>query len=395
MTRLTDDDLNPECRRSKMVDAFETHYGAKPQLGARSPGRVDLMGSHTDYNEGFVLTLPIDRDTWMMASPLAEKVELYSLNLDTSCQYSLLSQEKVSGWGVYIQAVTKILQEAGYPVAGFQGVVHGTVPIGSGLSSSASIEATVATLLEQLCGFSLTGLEKAKLCQKAENQWVGVNCGILDQYSSILGKEGEAISLDCRSLTHEQVSVPDHWSLVICNTCAPRQLSGSEYGERRAQCEEGAAFFARVDSSIQTLRDVPLELFHEHRSKLDTNVQKRAQFIIEENARVFALATALKSNDANAVEEICEASFVGARDLFEISVPAMQAMFDSMNEAPGRVGCRQAGAGFGGCMVALVEAQQVDAFCEHVSKTYHESSGIAPEVYAVQTAAGAGTLKIS
>ena len=363
-----------------------------------APGRVDLMGSHTDYNEGCVLTLPIDRDTWIIASPRQDdQVQLVSLNVDSTCEFCLDSTppKTVEGWGRYVQGVALVLQEAGYPVHGFQGIVHGTVPISSGLSSSASLEAAVATLMERLGGFSLGGVEKAKLCQQAENNWVGVNCGILDQYSSILGEEGEALLLDCRTLTHEYAEIPCDLNAVICNTCAPRQLSGSEYGDRRSQCESGAAFFAKQDPGIKTLRDVPLSLFERHQQQLPQDVRRRSHFIIEENARVFEMADALRANDRAAILRITADSFAGARDLFEISVPAMQAMFDAMDAAPGRVGCRQAGAGFGGCMIALVEAEQVDAFCESVTENYRQATGIQPEVYAIQTAAGAGPLELA
>ena len=201
--------------------------------------------------------------------------------------------------------------------------------------------------------------------------------------------------LDCRSLTHQYASIPQDLAPVICNTCAPRQLSDSEYGLRREQCEEAAAFFATIDSSIASLRDISLELFNQHRCQLSEVAEKRAQYVIEENLRVAELAGALQAADREQIGKLMADSFYGARDLYEISVPAMQSMFDTMSQGPGCVGCRQAGAGFGGCMIALVDVEQVKAFEDHVSQAYQKSTGIRPEIYPVQTAAGAGAIPIT
>ena len=384
---------SPESRRQQMADAFYAQYQQQPEVGVRAPGRVDLMGSHTDYNEGSVLTLPIDRDTWILARANDQRLaELHSLNLDSSCSFSLDGSEPVSGWGRYVQAVLEQLRAADCPLIGFQAVVHGTVPIGSGLSSSASLEAATATLAEQIGKFSLGKLEKASLCQRAENEGVGVNCGILDQYSSILGEAGRAIQLDCRSLTHETAPLSDELTPVICDTRAPRQLTGSEYGARRRQCEEAAAFFASLDRRYRTLRDVPADVFEDHQQDLSPDVRKRARFIIEEQARVGQLAEALAADDRRAIGTLMADSFTGARDLFEISVSQMQAMFDAMRVAPGVVGCRQAGAGFGGCMIALVDSEHTLTFVDAVQHAYQAATDIEPEIYAVRASAGAGAL---
>ena len=387
-------------RWQRLESVFRERFAREPEIGARAPGRVDLMGSHTDYNEGYVMTLPIDRDTWILAAARDDgQVNVHSLNDPECCSFGIADtaagQDQaapIQGWGKYVQAVAITLGRCGYRFPGFDAVVHGTVPIGSGLSSSASLEAAVATILEQAGGFHLTPLEKAKLCQRAENEWVGVNCGILDQYSSILGRAGMALLLDCRSLTHESAKLPDDIRPVICNTCAPRQLTGSEYGQRRDQCESGAEFFSQIDSSIRTLRDVPFEMFAKHVERLPEKVRMRCQFIIEENARVSELAKALNENDRPGIARLTSDSYFGARDLFEISVPAMQMMFDAMVNAPGCVGCRQAGAGFGGCMIALVETDSLQEFEGFVTSKYLGDSGIHPEIHIVSTADGAGRL---
>jgi galactokinase len=356
---------------------------------------VDLMGSHTDYNEGFVMTLPINREMWILARPRDDgRVRMFSLNMESEICFDAKNPEsgKLKDWGVYVQGVVVELHKAGYPLTGCDAVVHGTVPLSSGLSSSAALEAAVASLFEQLGAFTLDPVDKAKLTQKAENNWVGVNCGILDQYSSILGERHKTLVLDCRSLTHRYADVPQDLQIVICNTNAPRNLSGSEYGDRRAQCEQGTAYFADRDPSVKALRDVTLERFEEHEAELPELVARRSRFIIEENARVGQLAEALERDNRNDIESAMAASFAGCRDLFEISIPAMEAMFDAMHTGPGVVGCRQTGAGFGGCMVAIVEKAYVKEFCDHTAEAYQPSTGLSPEIYPIRTADGAGVL---
>lgn len=396
MKTLSFDLIKKSKRRKKMTAAFTALYGAEPELGVRAPGRVDLMGSHTDYNDGFVLTLPINREIWILARPRKDgKVRMASLNLDSGFEFNVNASklEVKEEWGRYAQGVALELKSAGYPVTGCDALVHGTVPLASGLSSSAALEAACATLFESLGGFTLDKVEKALLTQRAENRWVGVNCGILDQYSSILGEKHKALMLDCRNLTHHYADIPKEIRVVICNTRVPRQLSGSEYGDRRAQCEDAVAYFASLDPSLKALRDVPPSLFEQHETALPELTARRARFVIEENSRVFALAKALEQNNRPAIAYMMEASFIGARDLFEISVPAMQAMMDAMGAAPGCVGCRQAGAGFGGCMVALVEADQLDEFCLATARSYENATGLTPEIYPIRTAPGAGKLK--
>jgi hypothetical protein len=226
-----------------------------PQLWARAPGRVDLMGSHTDYNLGFVLTLPIGRDTWIAARRRDDGiVRVHSMNLDASDEFRLDAIEPVSEsrWRNYVRGVAAILQNEGLALTGCDAIIHSTVPVAAGLSSSAALECALATLFSGLGGWSLTGERKALLCQKAENEFVGVKCGILDQYSSCLGRRGCALLLDCRDLSTRAVRIADGIRVVVCNTMSPRRLSGGEYAQRRAECEQGAAAlggerFARCD----------------------------------------------------------------------------------------------------------------------------------------------------
>jgi galactokinase len=384
-----------ERRKAEIRQAFQVRFGDEPALWVRAPGRVDLMGSHTDYNQGHVLTLSIDRDTWIAARPRpGPHINITSLNLDQSCRFEASDplKKRSQGWGIYVQGVAHVLREEGFPIRGLDAVVHGTVPISSGLSSSASLEAAAATLFEQLGGFEIEPVRKAKLCQRAENEVVEVNCGILDQYSVILGQRDAAMLLDCRHLLHQYARFPQDLRLVICNTCAPRRLANSAYSDRRAACEQAARVLATYDSRVKALRDVSLKLFEDHQHALDPTVAKRCRFIIEENERVRELAAALSQSDRGAIGVLTAASFAGARDLFEISIPPMLSMIDAMLSAPGAIGARQAGAGFGGCMVAFVEAGHVEDFVAATGHSYAEAAGIAPEIYPVYAAVGAGLL---
>ena len=381
---------SPASRRDEIARVFEQQFGAAPTLWVRAPGRVDLMGSHTDYNLGCVLTLPIGLDTWMAVCPRGDRaVRLFSVNLQAGNGFDLGSIERLPGraWCNYVRGVATILEAEALDLKGFDAVVHSTVPMSSGLSSSAALECASATAFEALGGWKLDPVKKALLCQRAENHFVGVNCGILDQYTSCVGQEGCALLLDCRDLSSRPVKLADGIQVVICDTKFKRELAGSEYGQRRAQCEEGARRLG-----VKALREVSVADFSAREQELPTEVAKRCRFIVEENARVLELAKALAAFDRAAIRQLTADSFRGACELYEIGVPAMQTMMDAMVAAPGVIGARQAGAGFGGCMVAFVEAADVSAFAASVSAMYSRATGTQPEVRAVEAAAGAGVI---
>ena len=382
-------------RRKRVTEAFEAAYGDRPTLWVRAPGRVDLMGSHTDYNQGFVLTLPIRRDTWIAARPRPDQiVRIRSLNLGGESCFELhtIERDEEHRWANYVRGVAFVLQREGLPLVGFDGLVHSTVPLSSGLSSSAALEVATAVLFRALGGWEIEPLRLAILCQRAENEFVGMNCGILDQYTSLLGQEGYALLLDCRALTHRPIPLPQELSVVICDTRARRELTGSEYGQRRAQCEEGVRILSGFLPGVRALRDVSREQFLRYEAQLPPVVARRCRFVIEENERVLRLAEALGTHDRGQIRELMVASYQGARDLYEIGSPEMAAMIEAMESAPGVVGARQAGAGFGGCMVALVEPAQVPAFAEAVRRQYRAITGIEPEIYPEGAGAGAGLL---
>ena len=387
--------MNEQERRALMAGEFAARFTGAPTVWVQSPGRVDLMGSHTDYNLGYVLTMTINRTTWIAARPRDDRqVIVHSLNVDGQAVFSLddISFDAAAPWSNYVRGVAAVFQAEGYPSRGFEGLVHSTIPISSGLSSSAALEVAAATLFRVLCGWEIDPVRLALLCQRAENSFVGVNCGILDQYTVAMGRADHALVLDCRDLTSRASLIAPGIQVVICDTCTRRELAGSEYAQRRAQCEEGAARLAQFYPGVKALRDVTPVQLDAHRADLPDVVMRRCRFIVEESQRVLDMADALSRGDRAAIGRLAADSFVGARDLYEITSPEMLAMMDAMRGGPGIVGARQAGAGFGGCMVAFVERAQVDAFARHVEQAYRSATGIAPQVYAVQAVERAGPL---
>jgi len=382
-------------RKDLVSQKFAEIYGFQPDTWVQAPGRVDLMGSHTDYNEGFVLTEAIDRNTWIAARPRQDgRVQVCSLNTPGCSNFELahITRDEIHPWTNYLRGVAAILQQEGYPLMGFDGLVHSTIPFGSGLSSSAALEVATAMLFQTLGGLDIAPVKMARLCQRAENEFVGMNCGILDQYSSAMGKAGSVLLLDCRSTTHETRPIAPGVQVMICDTRAPRALTGSEYPERRAQCERGARLLASFYPEIKTLRDATLEQLQAHRADLDPIVYKRCHFIIQENQRVLDVTEALAAGQHAEAGRLALESFQGARDLYEIVSAEIAAMMEAIMSAPGALGTRGAGAGFGGCMVAFVADGQVEAFAEHVGQRYRASTGISPQVYPGRAADGAGVL---
>jgi len=380
-------------RKALIATKFAERFGADPVIWTRAPGRVDLMGSHTDYNMGYVMTMTIDRDTWIAARPRPDgRVVVYSLNLDGGGEFDLgaIERDTISPWTDYVRGVALFLEEAGHRLTGFDGLIHSTVPFASGLSSSAAIEMAAGVAFQAVGGFQIDPVQMALIGQRAENRFVGVNSGILDQYSSAMGRAGSALLLDCRHLTSRVAPIPAGIRVMICDTRAERKLTGSEYGERRAQCEEGVRLLQHWHPEITALRDVSLAQFAAHAADLPDVVARRCRFIIEENQRVLDLAEALPTGEPGRLFELLSASYVGARDLYEIGAPAMSAMMAAMLSAPGVIGARQAGAGFGGCMVALVREADVAGFAAHVEHDYARRTGIQAGAYAVTASPGAG-----
>ena len=385
-------------RKILLNSNFVKIFAHSPTIWTRAPGRVDLMGSHTDYNQGFVLTQAIDRDTWIAAHPREDnRVIVHSLNVDGSAEFTLnqkIEYDTQFPWSNYVRGVADILRQEGYTLTGFDGLIHSTVPVGSGLSSSAALEVAVAMLFNSLGDLKLEPVQIALLCQRAENEFVGMNCGILDQYTSMMGAADSVLLLDSRDNSSQIIKIADGIQIVICDTQAKRELTGSEYPERRAQCEQGTRILAKFYPGVTALRDVTLPMFEAHSSDLSPVVAKRCRFVIDENQRVIDIAEAISEGDLGKIGSLSAQSYAGARDLYEISSPEMGKMMAAMLSAPGVISARQTGAGFGGCMAAFVEDNKIADFAEHVISHYQTNTGIQPKVYPVQAAPGAGLLDL-
>jgi galactokinase len=387
--------MDVQARKDLVSSQFDERFGGPPMLWSQAPGRVDLMGSHTDYNLGYVVTQAIDRNTWIAARPRDDnQVVIQSLDLPGQGEVDLgrIDYDTAVPWTNYVRGVASVLQQEGHLLRGFDGLIHSTIPFGSGLSSSAALEVATAVLFDTLADLNIDPVQMAILCQRAENEFVGMNCGILDQYSSAMGQAGSVLLLDCRDLSSQTKPLATGIRVVVCDTRAKRELTGSEYPERRAQCEEGTRILAGFYRDIRALRDVDLEQLESHRADLPGVVYRRCRFIIEENQRVLDIADALAWGDREKISALSIASYTGARDLYEISCAEMEMMMAAMLSAPGVIGARQAGAGFGGCMVACVEQGLVEAFGRHVQEHYQASSGLKSHVYPVLAAPGAALL---
>ena len=371
-----------------LEQSFSTYFNAKPEFIVRAPGRVNLIGEHTDYNDGFVLPMAIDRAFWIALTPRADsQVRVRSLDLEVDSAFDLHSLAKGEGWLEYIKGVANELQKAGYKLSGFDAVTTGDVPRAAGLSSSAAVELATARAFAAVSGFAWDAAQMAKISQKAENQWVGVNCGIMDQMASAASKEGFALFLDCRTLEFQHAPLPENTSVVILDTSTRRGLVDSAYNERRSQCEEAARWFG-----VKALRDVSVDEF-EKSSGLSEIVMKRARHIITENARVLEAVKVMKAGNVKRLGELFNASHTSLRDDFEVTNKALDQIVECAQEQPSCYGARMTGAGFGGCAVALVQEENAQEFTNAVSAAYKQRSGLDASVYVCKASEGASLVK--
>jgi galactokinase len=370
--------------QQRVTREFERHFGAPPVLVVRAPGRVNLIGEHTDYNDGFVLPMAIDRAVWIAARPRGDqRVLCHSLDFDQAVEFSLegirrasLRTRRRTGWGEYLRGVAWALQEAGYTLQGWEGVVAGDVPIGAGLSSSAALEMATARVFAATSGWSWDPTAMAKIGQRAENEWVGVSCGIMDQMVSAAGRAGHALLIDCRSLETQPVPLPPGAAFVVLDTGTRRGLVDSAYNERRVQCEAAARFFG-----VPALRDVSVAQLQSRADQLDDLARRRARHVVTENARTLQAAEAMRQGDAVELGRLMDASHVSLRDDFEVSSDELNSMVACAHREGACYGARMTGAGFGGCAIALVHADAAHTFAAAVATCYHATTGIAPNVY--------------
>ncbi|MCX7851379.1 MAG: galactokinase [Caldilineales bacterium] len=369
----------------RVTAAFAEHFGAEPDVVVRAPGRVNLIGAHTDYNDGFVLPMAIERAVWIALRPRSDgRVRVLALDLGEWAEFDLTDLRRERGWAEYLKGVAWAWQEAGYALRGWEGVLAGDVPRGAGLSSSAALELATARAFQVVSDFAWEPATMARLGQRAENAWVGVRCGIMDQMIAAAGRRGHALLIDCRSLETQPVPLPEGVVVVILDTATRRGLVDSAYNERRHQCEAAARHFG-----VPALRDVSETDLAARGHELDEVIRRRARHVITENARTLAAVTAMRAGDALTLGRLMDASHASLRDDFEVSSPALDTMVTLARAHPACLGARMTGAGFGGCAVALVKAEQADAFAAHVAAAYRAATGLEPNITITQAADGA------
>lgn len=367
---------------------FKQQFNSISEAVIRAPGRVNLIGEHTDYNDGFVLPCAIDFATEVAISKNGtHTVRVFSDNYAERDEFSLSSNLKAleNTWANYIRGVVWAFAEHGFRLPeGVDIVVRGNVPQGAGLSSSAALEVAIGKALQYVFQFPIDETKIALLGQYAENHFVGCNCGIMDQLTSARGETGKALLIDCRSLQTEAVGLPENLRIMIIHSHVKRGLVGSEYNMRREQCERAARHFG-----VKALRDVSLEQFYAEKASLDAIVAKRAHYIIKENQRTISASDAMQRNDVAMLSDLMAQSHAGMRDEFEITHPAVDTLVDLVGEVLGKCGgVRMTGGGFGGCVVALVPHEQVDDIRMHVAQHYFTRTGLHEEVFVCQPCKG-------
>jgi galactokinase len=376
----------PPLDKNQILSQFTQRFTAPPAWVIRAPGRVNLIGEHTDYNDGFVLPLAIDRAVWIALRPRNDRrVAVYSVDYGETGEFSLDRLENTkSGWLEYLKGTAWSLGEAGFRLVGWEGVLQGDVPLGAGLSSSAALEMAAARALAAAGNLPWEPAKMALLGQKAENRWVGVNCGIMDQLISASGKADHALLIDCRSLVTEAVPFPPGTAIAVLDTSTRRGLVDSAYNERRSQCETAAKFF-----QVKALRDVSREQFDRQPGGLDAVTRRRARHVISENERTLQAAEAMRRGDAVELGRLMNQSHESLRDDYEVSSDALNAMVQCARRHPGCFGARMTGAGFGGCAVALIDAQTAADFVQKTAAAYEAETGQQPAVYVCRATRGA------
>ena len=385
------DESRPRPAPDRATEAFRAQCGGEPALLVRAPGRVNLIGEHTDYNEGFVLPMAIDRAVWIALRPRKERrVAVHAVDFGESVDFGFPTIEKGGpAWGEYVKGVAWSLIEAGHTLAGWEGVVAGDVPIGAGLSSSAALEVAAARAFAAAAGLAWEPLAMARITRRAENDWVGVPCGIMDQFISALGRAGHALFLDCRDLSYRHVPLRGDVKVVVCNTGIKRALAQSEYEVRLKQCNQAVAQLKTVGLAIKNLRDVDPEDLDTASDALSEILLRRARHVVTENARVLEAVKVLEEGDLERFGELMNASHESLRDDYEVSSKELDVLVELAWKQPGTLGARMTGAGFGGCTVNLVRADAADAFAEAVKRGYQETLSLKAEIYVCQASDGA------
>ncbi|MFZ0296119.1 MAG: galactokinase [Candidatus Sulfotelmatobacter sp.] len=371
---------------------FEKCFGT-PCTIFRAPGRVNLIGEHTDYNDGFVMPAAIGFDTFVAcAETSGGYISVQSLQDPQAAMFPVHEPQPqpAHNWTDYVRGVLIQLENEGLNMPGANLLIDGQVPIGAGLSSSAALEVAAALALLSFSKHSMDSTAIAKLCQRAENEFVGSRCGIMDQFASLHGRAGSALLLDCRSLDTRSLPLPENVSLVICNTMVKHSVAHGEYNVRRAECEAGVRYLAQHRKTVSALRDVTEADLRQFGSGLPDVLLRRCKHVVAENARVLAASRALESGDLKRFGQLMYESHRSLKDDFEVSCSELDLMVELARKLPGVHGARMTGGGFGGCTINFVERSEARAFSAHIIDAYQHATQIRPEVYITHAAPGAG-----
>ena len=358
----------------------------------RAPGRVNLIGEHTDYNDGFVMPMAIGFSAWVELRPLTQpRLEIFSENFGEQTDFALKQSHPQPRlhWSDYVTGVAVMLEKAGHPVQGASLRIRSDVPLGAGLSSSAAIEVASACALTANSHLNLDRRELAKLCRQAENEFVGARVGIMDQFASLFGQANQALLIDCRSLEYQLVPLSENAQFVVCNTMVKHKLASSEYNQRRAECEAGVKHLAAKLPNVTALRDLTTEELETNRAGLPELIYRRCRHVVTENRRVLDAGQALEAGDLRRFGELMNESHRSLRDDYEVSCRELDLMVELARQVPGVYGSRMTGGGFGGCTVTLVANESVDEFKGFVSAGYQRATGLLPEIYVCVAARGA------
>ena len=383
-----------ESRKNELIEKLKQQTSQIEENEIRTaiaPGRVNLIGEHTDYNMGYVLPFAVDKDTMISAAPnQTDRVNLMSLNLDDAINFSLkdLQLTETDSWGNYAKGVCYYLLQEGYEIGGIDGVLHSTVPIGSGMSSSAALEVSIAYIFQLLFNLNIPDLDLIKIAYRAEREFMGVQCGIMDQYVSVRGRKHSAIFIDCRSLDYEAIKIPDKdLQMVVLHTNVKR-AAGSALNQRKKECFDAVKELQKFDSSIEALRDVSIDFFEKYKKSLPPTLRKRSQHVIYENQRVIEAKAALENGDLEKLGKLMQESHQSLVKLYEVSINELDIMVKLAIEVPGVIGCRLTGAGLGGATIAIVERDKVDDLISNIVSKYPKLTGKEPLIYICQISDG-------
>lgn len=377
-----------------LKSSFRKIFQTEPVL-VKSPGRINIIGEHTDYNNGFVMPAAINKAIYVAVSQRDDQeIHLYAESYQQKHVASIDQIEKSDkSWANYILGVADQIKKRGFEFSGFNLYLDGNVPLGAGLSSSAALECATAFAINHLNNLGISQMDLALISQKAEHEFAGVNCGIMDQFASVFGKKDQAMMLDCRSMKYEYIPLKlDGYKLVLLNTNVKHALADSAYNKRRSQCEQGVAWIKEYELEVNSLRDVSLEMLEKYVKDKDKEVYRKCTFVVQEIARVIKAADQLANGDLTALGKLMFATHEGLSKDYEVSCKELDFLVDFVRDFDGVLGARMMGGGFGGCTINIVKDEQIETLIDKITIAYQNAFNLNVEVYVVETGNGSSLL---